>query len=730
MSVQNMQLNENKPHSILERGLNYLGIAVDPEKLEVATDLALTAMTLPVNTNTVFPLKYYSTSTFTTVVLNELDKENFIEKGAEVSAFDDKLLYHALLYVVGKSIGLWFWQNTDLPMTLLSSPKVMRFMCNQPWFQALKSDLVSKIGPNVLKDVAIRIAKGKAKKYIEKKFIEPLRTIFNQTQEETLDHFTESLKECMEERIEIAQGFFEEGEELAGSLLKNGMSLSLLESSIDFHKSVVKQSIELSSLPSFRLTPKVHKSFLPLHQKVLAAWGVFGSLRPELATFALINPASTVIEVFFRIIGAVIGAITGSPFTSLALTECAIRLIPERVQKLPPVQKLTLEMQQFLMQFSQEIQKPRQELRKNLLEHGVRVIDVRNLEKFLGQFLVATSYACLNITGNPLVSALSASSFIQYVGAIGENFGIVKASTFESEQGYLRTLPLQVITGIGLTILEIGNGEVARPMLAFMAAIGTMPYVSDKLVSSTFYNEYILQPIGNTLVPYYPRITQTARVYEIVSKITSYIPKNSLLAPIKYLKTVVYGAQCVLVTGAAMKVLQHPYTAKVKQWGMQAVTKGGEVYSRSVVSSTVGYYLGGPVGALSNLTGLPKDRLTIPVGITALGTWYLTNNSHVTTIATIAVNDCLRSPVTYEIAEKVKKVAIQEIAEIVDKPFDGITLLSNAVGVSVSILTQDPVSGFLASAVTNEALRLPIVEEVVEAGQSALVAARQKCTIL
>jgi hypothetical protein len=718
---------------ILEKGLSSLGIPVDSKKVEIVTDLVLTAISLPVNYRTAFPLKYYYTSHFTTVSLETLGQEGVLKKEPAAASATDTFLYHALLYVVGKTFGWTFWLNTDLPMTLLSSPTVVEFICKQPWFQKFKTDVVTQIGPAVLKDALINVVKGQAKAYVERNFIEPLTTIFNQGREETLQHLKTSMTECAQKRVGIVKNVAEEGKGLMDAIRQNGMSWELLERGLDFQKKTMHETQRVVEIPSIRLTPKAPSAPVPFVQKILAAWGVLGSLRPELATLALINPSSNIIELILRAVAVLAAAITGYPFATLFLTECAVKLILGKLKELPFVQKLTHELQNRLSKVNEKIQAAKAEFKQRLLDAGYRLIEIRKIESFCGQLLIALTYASLNIMGHPLATAFSTNSFVQYAGTVGANLGIAQASDFESEQGYLQTLPLQIITGVALTILEIGEGSGTRPLITCAAAFVTMPMISDTIVASRFYHNYVLTPIGKSIIPCYEYVNRASYFYRIGSKINRAIPKLRLLTtPLGKLVSHIFKVVAVAAGGAVLLALRHPLVAQTKQVAIKVLAKGGEIYQKMVISSSVGYYLGGPVGAISNLTGLYKDRLAIPVGMTALATWHLTGNHFVTTLVTVATDAAVRSPLLQEMVNEAKEVvtaaspSIQPIISFLGT-VDKVSLLADAVGCAVAMLTLDPVTAAFTSEVVDRTLRLPIVEEVVETGLSTV---SQKCTLL
>jgi hypothetical protein len=194
-----------------------------------------------------------------------------------------------------------------------------------------------------------------------------------------------------------------------------------------------------------------------------------------------------------------------------------------------------------------------------------------------------------------------------------------------------------------------------------LGAFADLWYLMQPPYSQEYVNLHQIPNLGKIarklIIPCYEYVNRASYFYRIGSKINRAIPKLRLLTtPLGNLVSHIFKVGAMAAGGAVLLALRHPLVVQTQQVAIKVLAKGGEIYQKIVISSSVSYYLGGPVGAISNLTGLPKDRLAIPVGMTALATWYLTGNHLVTTLVTVATDTAVRSPLLQEMANEAKEV--------------------------------------------------------------------------
>lgn len=652
MSIINIDNNTQQQPFLNRSTERFLGPSISSQWTEQITSTALSALTYPANCQTIFPLKYYYTSYFTNTTLSTFNNLNLIKLEQQPASAVDELIYHALLYFVGKGFGLIFWAETDIILTLLSSPPFVAYTCQQSWFKQIKSDLIKFIGDQTFRKILVQVAKRQSKQYIEENLVRPLQQILNP--KEVYKNLENSFRESFEAKYERAQLILEDSKETIDQVKAEGINRSTIHQTMSLTTRTLDELSIQKSLSELRVLPKQHL-MLPLPTRLTAAWGIFGSICPPITSLSLIHPETNAGELLIRVSAVGLSVITDRPLMCTVAAECIIALSKRKLKALSN-QKGSDYLQQVLTQFREVARIPLADAKDILLEQGFRLKDIQTIGEISSQVFGAAAYACLNLQTHPFISSLSASSFIQYLGVIGENFGIVEAKNFASTEGYLSSLPFQILVGATLTGLELVYGTDYRPFIAIRAVLFTMPIISDKVVSSKFYRKYVTEKLEQLIFPNLKNLKTVSFYDKIISKGVAIIPKNlKNLGRLSYLERLSQMAKYALITQSIYHIASHSVTKKAGEILKVSAIKAMAIYGKYVCLTTIESYLGSTAGTLAALADLPKDKTTWVVATASLATSLITQSPVLTSAITVLANDCMRTSFVQETAHKAKE---------------------------------------------------------------------------
>lgn len=492
-------------------GLNNINNWIEP-----ATEIGLAAACIPFNQENSSPIEYYQTSSFITSGKDLLDEVGVVKKNAPSVPVQDQLLYHALLFVVGSGIP-----HQDYIVPFLAAPSVMRVVCNTGWFSALKT----KIGSSLLDHLKNRVI-GKVKElpriYFEKKVMGPIKTLILEDKSVLLENLRQSCLAALIEKREAVETILEDSEDVIETIpemIRSGIKIQHLEHGVEKIASVQTEIKALAKTPKITPFKKEKKMSRFLRYNVISV--LSSSSMPQLSILALTPSAPDATELLIRLGGAITSRFTGYPMMTTLVTELVNAKFPKKWRSklaLPAVVGNNL--QKVGDRFRSCLNDAKECGLADMKMAGFSNKTIKHVSKVVPQTVAAHMFIALFTNNHPLANAFSATSFIEYMGTLGEYHGLVKSKSLESENTYLDRFPLQAGIGMALTGLESAF-ELPRPASTLIISTLAIPLIADRIVNSNFYQTKVLVPIKQAMIPkydFYRRLT-------LVSKMDSFIGK-------------------------------------------------------------------------------------------------------------------------------------------------------------------------------------------------------------
>lgn len=548
-------------------GLNNINHWIEP-----ATEIGLAAACIPFNQESSSLLEYYYTSGFVDTGKKLLDEAGVIKKETKLVPIHDQLLYHTILYVLGSSIS-----HKDYILPFLSTPYVMRAVCEDGWFQLMKANIGSVV-LNKLKNFAILYGKKQTKNYIERKIIDPIKKLIIEDKSVLLENLRQSCVAALTAKKEAAENLWEESEDTIAAvpeIIRSGVKIQHLENGIDRIGRVTTEIKTLVETPKITLYDKKVKT--SIFFKVNAISALSASNLSQLATFALTSSSPDVTELFIRLGGAIAATVTGYPMTTTMATEIVNASFPKSWRS-----KVTLpatvgkNLQQIRRRFKRCFNEAKESGLAEMNTAGLKKRTIKLVSKAVPQTLVAHTFVVLFANNHPLANAFSATSFIEYMGTLGEYHGLIKEKSLKSESAYLDRFPLQAGVGMALTGLE-SFIEFPRPFSSIIATTFAVPLIADRIVNTDFYQTRILLPIKQTMIPNYNSMRKVALVRKMESLFGKPFSNNK------------WFQRAVILTSSvgAGVLLQSPITRKAIKTAKDTAIMTMQVYNRYSIYSTV-----------------------------------------------------------------------------------------------------------------------------------------------
>lgn len=591
---------------------------------EGITNLALAAITLPTNLNQDSLLEGFNTTYF----INSISKITGEEPNKDGISATDLLLYHSLLYLFVNTAGHLIPANNGYIFSILSTPFFIKYAVSQPWFKEIKSECQSQL-LKWGKKGAFNLCKNKAGK-IKHEEVSAVKELIQADKSKLFKKFKDNLTDFVSEKKEILVDLSKEGFHAANSIyttvqssksLSDLATLDNLDAAISYVENTQEKVHALKSMPEISLVKKPKEGTTSFISRTWTAWSMTSYVNPAFGPLYFTSNQPNLTEVIVRTAGAYEASTSGQYLQWIMLTELAVKV----------TKPLSLGRISFI---NRQIDSIKADFVESLRDDGFDRLAIDKICKISAEAMAIGLYTLSNSNSHPLMNAISCCSFIEYLGAIGDNMGVIESTSLTGEHSLAR-FPVQVATGLAFTILDMGVGSKFRPLTTLAVALITNPLVSDQIVESNLYQTKVMIPLSKMVPEEVKSMMRTARnSYHIFTFAKSYMP--SLPSANNYVKT-------LLVAAPVVKFRNHPIVKSTASKTGQAASKVMSVYLQSTVSSVVGSYLGLAVGAATNISGKPMDLPTLGAVTAGMVVTVITQDTLMGTVTTELTNQVLRT---------------------------------------------------------------------------------------
>lgn len=604
-------------------------------------EIALSALTISSNIESYSPLKYYQTSYFVETVTDALESS----ADEDAAYTHDKLLYHALLYSISKTFFFYTPLNDERVLSILATPTFINFVSSQAWFQKLKKECL-KIGLKTSFAEVIDYAKDQVKQYLEANFLNPILQLIAEDKAVLLKNFQDSCLEFVAERCEIANEITQDAKQTYAHIVKNRWNLlqpHQLEATINQIQSTTHKIHHLTSMP--RITIVKHQTLksrspVSLYLKTYTAWTLLANSQPALAPVLFSSPCSDAVDIAIRLAGMTAVYVTGHSFLSTVATEVVSQSIPNKFRRFSANERLSELTHQVSSWIIRNLDVLKYAFKESAERDGISHAMLKTMDKVIAQAFAGMLYSISTPNSHPLATALSACTFIEYLGIVGDHYHLVELSNVSSQTPYLDKVPYYMITGLAFTAAEIGTSW-PRALTSLTCTLVNIPTIVDNVVITDFYQNRILIPLKEILNPNYS-LQRWAKVSSKAAVFANSIGLGSTLT--KYTKIIADTTQLALMAKSGYQILKHPV---VQQAGTAVAIMTAAVmsiYMKSIFCSTVSSYLGTGIGAITNVIHKPKDIVALSAVSAGAVVGILTQSPLQATATTEIIDVAFRTP--------------------------------------------------------------------------------------
>lgn len=625
----------------------------------------------------------------------------------------DTLLYFALVQSAGTALSFGTGTNANSLIGFLSSPTIRNAVCRQEFFQQLKQNLNQRFGVKI----GLKALHFYLKRSAEIRIRDSVTRRLYELKQSDKDILMDNLRKQVLDRIEEhKEKFLKLAEEMGGGF--NGSSkLAKISSEI-------LNSLCSLDIPTPFLEQKVsdHGTLMSLYAaySITSALPFIGPVAPLL----LCKPSMTSAELAFRLGGMIVSTVTGAPLTSLLLTEAMTFGFAHRFQVVNGNADLTPVLNRYAYRGVRGFKELKNQMRQQFYNRGCRRNSVAKYERICSQLALGILYGAFTSQQHPLVSAVTNGTFVTGCGVIADRFQLADSKTFALQQGFVRTLPLLLLTGMTTTVLRAltsGGGEL---ILSLVNSVATTPVVTDKIVKSEPYQRYVIDNIRNLILPNLWEVSTTLEVEQKVRKWLKLMPDGTPISGVKKLRWLVSIFAYLNVIGFValharrQQGLRHHVHSLRRT--VRCAARVCQVYSRYLCARFVASYTLPSLGLATNLIGMPKDTVTALSSLAGMITLSCTDSQFLTTLSMEAARTALNNPQLRQVAHHavqqagpVVRNSIRPLTDRVNRQLypDAATCASNLLGLGVSV-SLGPVEGVLVSEMVNDTLRSNRVQHI------------------
>lgn len=637
-NISNIQPNNSNNQNLIP--------SQPPESLQnVLTEVALAALTLPTNLNQNHLWEGY----YTTYFINSIQSLS----GQPQPSLQpiDTVLYHAILYTFLNTVGRFNSLNNDYVMTVLSTPAFVRYAVQQPWFKQIKKDcqamLVHFSGKSLLE-----VGKYKVKNYLKQE-LEWLQDLVVADKTRLFNHLQSDAKDFIGERAKLTAELSIEGFNATVALCKTAASVNQLsdlatqdnlEHSLNFIENTEEKLSSLLAKPKLSIIKSKKEDDSSLLGRCARAWMLTSYLNPALGPLFSTAATPNVSELAIRVAGAYQAYSTENYLQWIVLTEVAVKVNPIKLGQVTVVNRF--------------VDHLKEDFTESLRDEGVSSQTIKKIHHITAMSIGAGIYTVINLNSHPFYNAISCSSFIEYLGIMGDRMDLVDQKHLTGERSLLR-IPFQLISGVAFSVLDLAAGQQLRPVTNLAVVAIANPLMMDQFAAATdqliasdyFQNKFVKSVTANIPDDVKSAIRMAGNIPRVVSFTMSHIPSFSSVPGGGMISQTLKFAFIVAPITLATK---HPAGKKAVIKATEMASKVVDVYLKSSVAESVGLYLGVVTGAATNAIGKPMDLPTLGAVTAGMTVTIITQSTLWGTATTELANQALRTSFAQPYVAKVR----------------------------------------------------------------------------
>lgn len=635
----------NSCRDVDQKVTHYLGEKNSKKTKAIALEIALGALTIAANKESYSPIKYYRTSFFVESVATPLKPIVKLPSDESAALFHDKLLYHALLYSLSKTLFSLTPLNDERVLSLMATPTFINFVASQDWFQKLKKECL-QLGLKVSISEAINYTKHQIKYYLNTNFLNPIRKLIAEDKSVLFQNLQDSCKEFIAERFEIVKDLTLDAQQAYKSVVDGGEHLlqpHQLDAALNRMKSATEKIHHLASMPKISIVKHQalkDRSPIPFYLKAYTAWTLVADFQPALAPMLFSSPCTDAVDIAVRIAGMSTAYATGHNFLSTVATEVVSQSIPNVFRRFPANLRLSELTHRESSRAIGRLEQIKRTFYESVEAEGVSHSTLKTIDKVAAQCFTGSIFVITSLNSHPLVNALGASNFIEYLGIVEDHYHLAELNNIGSQTPYLDKIPYQIIAGLALTATEMGVG-LPRPLTTLICTTLSLPIVIDRVLVTDFYQNHILTPLKEVINPNY-RLQKWANVSGKAASLAESVGLGSALT--KYTRAAANATQLAVVVQTGSRFLKDPMVQKAGAGAVIITAAATDIYMKSIFCTTVSFYFGTGIGGLANGISKPKDLTTLSAVSAGVVVGILSQSPFQATATTEIVEFALRTP--------------------------------------------------------------------------------------
>ena len=371
----------------------------------------------------------------------------------------------------------------------------------------------------------------------------------------------------------------------------------------------------------------------------MTVWTINQLVHPSIVPLCFLAPSSDALELAVRLMGVALIHFSDHGLAISIATEFVAQGLPQAVKDIQGIKQVTDHLANAQQKAIMKVQKmkdafillaKKQQLSRTAIDRSMKLIP---------QAVAASIYLLLHGRNHPLFNTLYYGSFLDSIGTLGKNFKLLDKENCRTTRSLSR-LPLQLITGVGFTVLEsFMETQNLRTLGCLAAIVITTPMLGDHVIDSDFYQERVITAIKQTLIPKYKAITAANHYLRAISLLSKVLP------PARYAIKVAQGVGAfVVVTQVArksLKIANSPLGLKIRQASSKTINVYWKVYSAAVIEAYIGPEIATAIVSISNK---PADTLAVVAQLTGLATAFTMQSSAYGMVTSEIINETFRQP--------------------------------------------------------------------------------------
>jgi len=636
-------LVQNDQKALIPQWLEDKGVYINDETVVKAAESVFTAIALAANQRNPTLLGGYNTTLFAQSATDLLSQSNLLPPNPSQITSEDLMIYHTILSGVTALMG----PGKDAVSTILSSPQIVHTVCQSKEFKTLRQQL------------RVSCAKFLATKGAKKIFKELCKFPKTPNPSEMFQNLETSIKNYLFGCKKNLRAIQAAGDKLISELQTSQISLDTANVAIDSGIKAHKAVSEILN-PQISTVKPTSPASPGLLSNIYNTWSLMGSSKiAKFTPLATLNPKSTASDVVISTLGVFAAQYYNAPFSAFLLTSLISRYLPSDFKNISALEPISQSMQNKWSYLSKTITDVTNKLEDDLLKAGCPVEMASQIKGAIAQTCAVCLLAHLMPTASPLVAALSTDTTLLYLSNLLDNLQLADKKTFISEQGYLFKLPYFIWIGalisgssLALSLFQSCLGTEIPPEMEsqvaltynFLAGLMTMPVVSDMVVNSREYQDFVLNPLLSYLqtqldledIP----LIEYLKIANVGTKAFSLLPIQSTAQGVSNLAKASMG-----IAGGAFVAL-NPLVREVfdsmKSIGMSFINTGAKLYSTTQATNILQTFLGLPLAAAATtlpfLVSDPKSMKSVVLASTTASTAYVTGSSAAAAATSYVIN--------------------------------------------------------------------------------------------